>query len=101
MDIGPSLVTDRQAAIAMEPGEGPFDDPPRGAEPAAVRRSTSREDRDDALCEQFVAVGLRIIAAVALQGAGSAAWPAASAAHRGQGCDEWAQLRDVVDVGGG
>jgi hypothetical protein len=40
---------------------------------------------------------LRVVARIVLE---RAAAPARPAAHRGEGVDEWVQLRDVVDVGG-
>ena len=101
MDIGATFVADGEAAKAMEPRVRAFDDPAEDAEAAAVRRSAPREDRDDALRAQPVAMRLGVVAAIALDHIGPAPGPAAPAADRRQRGDERIELRDVVDVGGG
>ena len=49
MDIVASFVPDREAAITMEPGVRPFNDPATNAQAAAIGRSPTGQDRDDAL----------------------------------------------------
>ena len=88
MDIVASFVPDREAAIAMEPGVRAFDDPATDAQAAAIRRSPPGEDRDDALGKEAIAMRLRVVAAVALEGIRAAAGPAAPAADGGQGGDK-------------
>src|ERR1700719_1382305 len=65
MDIVASFVPDREAAIAMEPGVRAFDDPATDAQAATRRRSPPGQDRDDALCLEAIAMGLRIVTSVA------------------------------------
>ena len=101
MDIGASFVADGESAEAMQPGDRPFNDPSRDAETTSVRGAAAREDGDDALREQSVAMRLRVVAAIALEHAGAAAGTAAPTAHGGQGRDQRIQVGDVVDVGGG
>ena len=101
MDIRASFVADREAAKAMEPGDRPFDDPAHDAEAAAVRGAPARDDGDDPLREQPIAMRLRVVAAIALEDAGAAAGTATPAAHGGERGDQWIELRDVVHVGGG
>jgi len=101
MDIVASFVPDREAAIAMEPGVRAFDDPATDAQAATRRRSPPGQDRDDALCLEAIAMGLRIVTSVALEGLGAAPGPAAPAADGGQRGDERIELGDVVDVGRG
>jgi hypothetical protein len=99
MDIVASFVPDREATIAMEPRVRAFDDPATDAQAAAIRRSPPGQDRDDALCKEAIAMGLRIVAPVALEGIRTAAGPAASATDGGQRGDERIELGDVIDVG--
>ena len=99
MDIVASFVPDREAAIAMEPGVRAFDDPATDAQAAAIRRSPPGQDRDDALCKEAIAMGLGVVASVALEGIRAAAGPAAPAADGGQGGNERIELGDVVDIG--
>ena len=101
MDIGASFVADREAAEAMEPRDCPFDDPPDDAEAAAMRGAAAREDGDDALREQPIAMRLRVVAAIALEDAGATAGTPAPAADRRERGDQRIELRDVVHIGGG
>ncbi len=101
MDVRSTFVAHRKATKAMQPGVRAFDNPAEEAQTAAVRRTASREDRDDALRTQPVAVRLGVVAAIALDHIGSTPGPAATSPDRGQRGDERIELRDVVDVRGG
>ena len=83
MDIVASFVTNREAAIAMEPGVRAFDDPATDAQAAAMQRPPPGQDRDDALCKEAIAMRLRVVASVALEGIRAAAGSAAPAADGG------------------
>ena len=85
----------------MKPGVRTFDHPAEDAEAAAVRRSAAREDRDDALRPQPVAMRLGVVAAIALDHIGPTPWPPATSPNRRQRGDERIELHDVVDVRGG
>ena len=41
--VGVAVVADGEAAVAVEPGEGAFDDPAVAAEPGAVLRLAARD----------------------------------------------------------
>jgi hypothetical protein len=99
MDIVAALVPDREAATAMEPGVRTFDDPATDAQAAAIRRSPPGQDRDDALCQEAIAMGLGVVSSVALEGIRAAAGLAAPAADGGQGRDVRIEFGDVVDIG--
>jgi hypothetical protein len=73
MDIVASFVPDREAAIAMEPGVRAFDDPAADAQAAAIRRPPTGQDRDDALSVEAIAMGLGVVASVALEDTRAAA----------------------------
>ena len=101
MDVGAAFVADGEPPKAMEPRVRAFDDPPEDAEAAAVRCAPTREDRDDALCAQPIAMRLGIVAPITLNDIGPTPGPAATSTDRRQRGDERIQLRDVVDVRGG
>jgi len=101
MDLGASFVPHVESPEAMQPGQGALHDPATDAEATAVRRAAAREDRDDALRAQPIAVRLGVIAAVPLKRVRLATRTAAAAANGRQRGDEWVELRDVIDVRGG
>lgn len=100
MDIGAAFIANGQPSEAMQPSDGPFDDPPADAEAAAMRRPTPREDWRDTAGPETVAVRLGVVAAVALKYTRLSAGAAASAAHGGEGVDHGIEVSDVVDVRG-
>ena len=101
MDVVATFVTDREAAKAMEPGVRTFDHPSEDAEAAAMWRAPSRQDGDDALGAEAIAVRLRVVPPIALDHARLAPRAPAPSADGGQGGDEGVKLRDVIDVRGG
>lgn len=92
------LVSNRQPAKAMEPGQRPFDDPTGPTESAAVGGPALGELAGDAAPRQFIAMRLRIVPAIALDQPGFADRPADAATDRRHGLDQRQQLRDVVSV---
>jgi len=100
MDVGATFVADGQPSKAMQPRDRALNDPARHAEAAAVWSPAAREHRGDAARAQTVTVGLRVVAAVALERAGCAPRPSAAPSDGRQGVHHRIQLRDVVDVGG-
>jgi len=90
-----------QPAKLMEPGQRPLDDPARPTEATAMGGAAFGQLRFDPPAPQRVAVGLRIIPAVALHEVRLASWAARSAAERGNAVDEGQQLGNVVSVGPG
>lgn len=48
MDHRAAFLADVETAVAVEPGQRALDDPPRLAEPAAVRRLAPRQEGHDA-----------------------------------------------------
>ena len=100
MDIGAALVPDGEPAKPMEPGDRAFDDPATRAQPAAVWGPALRQDRNDPPGPEPVAVGLGVIAAIALERPGLAAGAAAPPADGRQRVDHRIEVGDVIDVGG-
>ena len=101
MNGGPTFVAQIQAAVAMEPRQSAFDDPPRAAEATAVGRASLGQVRPDASRVQVITVGLRIVGPVALDRVGFASRAARPAAQGRDRVDQREQLRDVVPVGRG
>ncbi len=97
----PTFVADIQSTKSVKPGDRALDGPARAAEPAPVPVIAARQDgRDAALC-QFGAMSLRIVAAVAVEGAGFATGRPGPSADRRHRIDEGQQLADVVAIGRG
>lgn len=99
MDVVEPFVADGEAAIAMQPGERPLDDPARPTEPTAVRPETARQDRRDAAGAQGLAVPGRVVAAIALDAGHATAGTAGPTAQRRDRIDERDQHVDVGAVG--
>jgi hypothetical protein len=83
VDIRTALVADGETPEAMQPRERAFDHPPTHAQATPVRCASFGEDRDDAARPETVAMGLGIVAAIALERVGPLTRPAAPAANRG------------------
>jgi len=99
MNTGAAFVANRQTAEAMEPGQGTFNDPARAAEPAPIGGAALRQQGGDAPSRQFIAMRLRIIAAVPLNQSRFPYRPADTPAHRWHRVNQGQQLRDVVPIG--
>ena len=54
MDVGPAFVTDAQAAVLMQPGEGALDDPPLVAQTRSVLGLALGDYRPDPTGAQFL-----------------------------------------------
>ena len=70
MDVRATFVAQREAAEAMQPGQGAFDNPAEDAEAAAMRTAGLGHHRHDALRGQSRGAGARPVGAIALHGAG-------------------------------
>ena len=68
MNTGAPFIPHAEAAKLMEPGQCALDDPARPAEATAMLSPAFRQLRLDAAAVEGIAVRLRIIAAVALDG---------------------------------
>lgn len=101
MKAGTTFVPDRQATIAMQPGNGAFHDPAGLAEATAVGRAAFRQERLDAGATERVAVRPGVVAAVPLHALGAAPGAAGAPADRRNGVNQRDQLRDVMALRGG
>jgi hypothetical protein len=70
VDVRAAFVAQREAAEAMQPGQGAFDNPAEDAEAAAMRTAGLGHHRHDALRGQSRVAGARPVGAIALHGAG-------------------------------
>jgi len=100
MDAGPTFVAHGEPAKAMQPREGPLDDPSGLAEATAVGRAALGQLRGDTPRQQLVPMRLRVIAAVALDEPRPADGTTGTTADGRHGVDQREQLGDVVPIGG-
>jgi hypothetical protein len=100
MDAGAALVADGETAKPVEPRQRAFDDPAGPAQATAVRCAALRELRGDPPALELVAMGLRVVAAVALHQLRLGDRTSGTASQRGKCVDEGQELRDVVAIGG-
>ena len=82
MDVVQSLVADIQATKAVRPSDGTFHYPSGHAQAATVLGATPRDQGTRATALEYLAVELRIIAAVALHQCWTAGGPAAAVSNR-------------------
>ena len=101
MDVGAAFVAYGQTPETVEPSDGALDDPPADAEATAMGRAAAREDREDPTGPQSVAMGLGVVAAVALERLGPPTRAAVTPAHGRERVHHRLEVGDVVDVGGG
>ena len=95
MNTGSALVAHGQAAKPMQPGQRTLDHPPGPAQAAPVRCPTLGELRRNPSAPELVAVGLRIVPAVALYQLRLPRGSAGAPAQRRHHIDEREQLGDA------
>ncbi len=98
MNAGATFIAHGEPAKPMQPRERAFDDPAGPAQPTAMGRPALGERRPDAPRPERQSMGLRVIAAIALDHVGFAARPAVGPAQRRNGVDQGQELRYVVPV---
>ena len=101
MDVVAAVGADEKAAVAVEPGEGAFDDPAVAAESGAVLGLAASDDRFDAALPDEAAVLVVVVAAVGDQHPRPASWAADAAADGRYSVEQFKQLGDVVSVAAG
>jgi hypothetical protein len=99
MDICSTFITDPQAAVLAEPGDGALHDPAIDAQATAVRRPTPGQAGDNPPLTQRTPMGLRVIASVPQNRGGTPAGPSHFARDGRDRIDQGQQSRDVVTVG--
>jgi len=98
MDIGATLVADRQSSKAMQPGERAFDDPSVAPKPVAGLDAAARDARQDVTEPTNEPRPLRVVRLVRMQFVGAAAAPARrcrNGRHRIEHVGQSAGVRDV------
>lgn len=100
VQAGVAFVPDGQPAVAGEPGDGPFDDPPVPAEPVrGLDAAAGDTGPDTAGAEHAAQVGI-VVALVGVQLVRTAPAGAAPGPDGGDGLDQGFQADTVVGVGG-
>jgi len=85
----------------MEPCDGPFDDPAKSAQSAAMRVSAACDQREDAVALELLAMSGGVVRAVAEDGGRSTTSASERVLQGRDARDQWQQLRDVVCIGAG
>jgi hypothetical protein len=98
---GAPLVTDGQPTEPMEPRQRALDDPPRPPEATAVIGAPAGELGPNASAVEDIAMGLRVVGAVALDQTRLTHRPAGTAPHRRHRVDQREQFGNVVPIRGG
>ncbi len=101
MNVATTIEADTKTPEVMEPRVSAFYHPAKFAQTAAMFGSAPRDHRPDATIAQTLAMCVGVVATIAVNDFGLAKWPAARAANREDGIDQWQQLRDIVTVRAG
>lgn len=99
MNTGVTFKANAQATKLMQPGERPFDDPAIEAQATAPAGRAASNLWGDRAVAQRLAVGVRVIAAVGVELAGTPAGSAHLAANGRNGIHDRQQLGDIVGIG--
>lgn len=98
MEIGTAFVAGAEPLELVEPGEGALDHPADLAQSGAVGDAPSGDHGFDAAFPQQAAVLVEVVAPVAVQTPGFAAWPSPSSPDRRDRVEQGQELGDVVSV---
>ena len=101
MEIVPALVADKEATVAVQPGEVAFDDPAVPSELGAGVEAGAGDPWGDVAASEGVSSGTAVVGLVGVQLGRSPAWASARALDRGDGVDRIEQDGPLVDVRGG
>jgi hypothetical protein len=104
VDVGATFIAYRQAAIAIEPGEGAFDDPAMTAQALTRFDAASSDPRNNATLAAGASAAWIVVALVCMQFHRTATWAATTSLR----LTKWGnrikgdfQEPGIVDVGGG
>ena len=98
MDVGATFAADAKPFELVEPTDGPFDDPARFAQPAAVVDPAMGDDRLDIALPQLRLVWPGVVRPVCLGARRSEARPSALPLEWRDGVDERKELGDVMII---
>jgi hypothetical protein len=99
MNIRTALIAYPQPTVLRQPRQGPLDHPSIDTQTAAMCLPAFRQHRRDAHGSQCPAMGLRIIAPIALYTLGTASRRPRLPADRGDCCQQRQQLGDIMPMG--
>lgn len=101
MDVVATVVADAKASKSMQPCDGPFDDPAKATQSTTVTVIATRDEREDAVAPELLAMSAGVICAVAEDGDRSTTSVSERVFERRDARDQRQQLRDVVRIGAG
>lgn len=98
MNIRPTFITNPQAPVLAEPGEGTFHHPAVDAQATPMLGPASRQEGDNAPVSQPVSMPLRVIGAIPQTRLGTPTRPSHFTRDGRDGIDQRQQLRHVMAV---
>ena len=98
MDLGRAFIAHAEPPELMQPGDGPLNDPARGTEPAAVRRSPLGEQGPNPALPQPHPMRFGVIRPVALDHRGARPGTAPAALHGRNPVHQGQELGDIMSV---
>ena len=101
VDVEASFVADSQAAEAVQPGEGPLDDPAMTSELLAGFDTASCDAGLDASFLAGLTASTEVVGFVGMELGRSSSGPASLTAHRRDGIEQFVEGFAVVDIGSG
>ena len=101
MDVVAAIVADAKTAKAMQPCDGPLDDPAEAAESTAVTMIATSDEGKNSVTPQLLAVGSGIVGAVGEDGSRPATSVPVMVFQGRDAGDQRQQLRHVVRIGAG
>ena len=101
MDVVPSVVANAEAAESMQPCDGPFDDPAKSAESAAVAMIAARDEGEDPVAAELLAMSRGVVGAISEDCGWSATAMAPMIFERRNARNQRQELGDVVGIGAG
>lgn len=101
MDVVPTVVANAEAAESVQPCDGPLDDPAKPAESTAVAMIATRDEGEDPVAAQLLAMSRGVVGAIGEDRGRSATAMAAMVFERRNARDQRQELGDVVGIGTG
>ena len=99
MDVIAALITDGEAAEAVEPSKGTLDHPAVAAQPVAALDAASRDAGEDAAAAAGLTAGAGVICLVGMQLVGSTPGATSRAPDRRDGVESGFEHQVVIVVG--
>ena len=101
MDVGAFFIAHAESAVLMKPTVRPLHDPALHSQAAAVFRAAAGQMRRNTALAKGPSMRLGVIGPIGIRGVRTMARTARLTVDRGNGINQWNQLRDIVTVRAG